>query len=207
MSKTINNKDQKGFTIIEVLIVLAIAALILLVVFLAVPGLQRSQRNSGRKSDIGRIITGVNNFVSNNAGVTVATATDCNTAYNDATTLSQFKNATTAWSCTAITGLAADAGAAAATATINSSLGEGLYYYAMPSPAITKVFPKTATPSAKNQVILFPGFLCKAPNGGVYTDATTEIVTTSNVTVTSLAIVYTTETGTANWAYNCVNAG
>ncbi|HPW47952.1 MAG TPA: prepilin-type N-terminal cleavage/methylation domain-containing protein, partial [Candidatus Saccharibacteria bacterium] len=35
-------KDQKGFTIIEVLIVLAIAALILLIVFLAVPALQRN---------------------------------------------------------------------------------------------------------------------------------------------------------------------
>ena len=36
-------KDNKGFTIIEVLIVLAIAGLIMLTVFLAVPSLQRQQ--------------------------------------------------------------------------------------------------------------------------------------------------------------------
>ena len=35
-------KDAKGFTIIEVALVLAIAGLIFLVVFLALPALQRS---------------------------------------------------------------------------------------------------------------------------------------------------------------------
>jgi prepilin-type N-terminal cleavage/methylation domain-containing protein len=38
-----------GFTIIEVMIVLAIAGLILLIVFLAVPALQRNSRNYQRK--------------------------------------------------------------------------------------------------------------------------------------------------------------
>ena len=47
---------KSGFTIIEVMIVLAIAALILLVVFKAVPGLQRSQRNTARKQDAQRLI-------------------------------------------------------------------------------------------------------------------------------------------------------
>src|SRR5690348_14475328 len=61
-------KISEGFTIIEVLIVLAIAALIMLIVFLAVPNLQRSSRNNGRKSDIGRIATGINDYVSNNNG-------------------------------------------------------------------------------------------------------------------------------------------
>jgi prepilin-type N-terminal cleavage/methylation domain-containing protein len=40
---------RKGFTIIEVLIVLAVAALILLVIFLAVPALRRNERNYDRK--------------------------------------------------------------------------------------------------------------------------------------------------------------
>ena len=43
--------NQEGFTIIEVLIVLAIAGLIMVVVFLAVPNLQKSQRNNSRKTD------------------------------------------------------------------------------------------------------------------------------------------------------------
>ncbi len=39
-------KIQQGFTIIEVIIVLVIAAIIMLAVFLVVPQLQRTQRNS-----------------------------------------------------------------------------------------------------------------------------------------------------------------
>jgi prepilin-type N-terminal cleavage/methylation domain-containing protein len=42
MKNIYKQKRQQGFTIIEVLIVLAIAALILLIVFLAVPALQRN---------------------------------------------------------------------------------------------------------------------------------------------------------------------
>jgi len=60
--------DQKGFTIIEVLIVLAIAALILLIVFLAVPSLQRNSRNTQRKNDIAALAGAINEFVSNNGG-------------------------------------------------------------------------------------------------------------------------------------------
>lgn len=61
-------KDQKGFTIIEVLIVLAIAGLILLIVFLAVPALQRNSRNTQRKNDIAAVIGGINDYITNNGG-------------------------------------------------------------------------------------------------------------------------------------------
>jgi prepilin-type N-terminal cleavage/methylation domain-containing protein len=43
-------KQYLGFTIIEVMIVLAIVGLIMLIVFLAVPPLQRSSRNTDRKN-------------------------------------------------------------------------------------------------------------------------------------------------------------
>lgn len=59
-------KSEKGFTIIEVMIVLAIAGLILLIVFLAVPALQRNSRNTQRKSDIGRIGSAATTVASNN---------------------------------------------------------------------------------------------------------------------------------------------
>ncbi len=61
------NKDQ-GFTIIEVLIVLAIAGLIMLIVFLAVPALQRSARNTQRKNDASAIASAVANYINNNGG-------------------------------------------------------------------------------------------------------------------------------------------
>lgn len=48
-------KNEKGFTIIEVLIVLAIAGLIMVIVFLAVPALQRNSRNTQRSADAAKI--------------------------------------------------------------------------------------------------------------------------------------------------------
>lgn len=60
---------QKGFTIIEVLIVLAIAGLILLIVFLAVPALQRNSRNTAIKNDVQNSLGGVPEFQNANNGV------------------------------------------------------------------------------------------------------------------------------------------
>lgn len=60
--------SEGGFTIIEVLIVLAIAGLILLIVFLAVPALQRNSRNTQRKNDVSALLGAVNEFTSNHNG-------------------------------------------------------------------------------------------------------------------------------------------
>jgi prepilin-type N-terminal cleavage/methylation domain-containing protein len=46
----------RGFTIIEVIIVLVVGAVIMLAVFLVVPQLQQSARNSRRRSDAQRIL-------------------------------------------------------------------------------------------------------------------------------------------------------
>jgi prepilin-type N-terminal cleavage/methylation domain-containing protein len=62
------HKDNKGFTIIEVLIVLAIAGLIMLIVFLAVPALQRNQRNNARNNDASRIAAAVTECLANRNG-------------------------------------------------------------------------------------------------------------------------------------------
>lgn len=63
-----NKKSDKGFTIIEVMIVLAIAGLIMLIVFLAVPALQRNSRNTQRKNDISNLLGGIADFQTNNSG-------------------------------------------------------------------------------------------------------------------------------------------
>ena len=57
-----------GFTIIEVMIVLAIAGLIMAIVFLAIPALQRTNRNTQRKSDASRLSGLISEFVANNNG-------------------------------------------------------------------------------------------------------------------------------------------
>lgn len=63
-----NIKRSEGFTIIEVLIVLAIAGLILLIVFLAVPALQRNSRNTAIKNDVQNVLGGVGEFEAANSG-------------------------------------------------------------------------------------------------------------------------------------------
>lgn len=62
------HKKQSGFTIIEVVLVLAIAGLIFLMVFIALPALQRNQRDTQRKDDLGRVKVAVNNYMSSNRG-------------------------------------------------------------------------------------------------------------------------------------------
>ncbi len=68
MRKQFSKKDLGGFTIIEVIIVLAIAGLIMIIVFLAVPQLQRNSRDQSRKSVASRIKSEIENYASNNAG-------------------------------------------------------------------------------------------------------------------------------------------
>jgi prepilin-type N-terminal cleavage/methylation domain-containing protein len=67
MSQT-QSKTKTGFTIIEVLIVLAIAGLILLIVFLAVPALQRNSRNTTMKNDVQNVLGGVAEYQAANNG-------------------------------------------------------------------------------------------------------------------------------------------
>jgi prepilin-type N-terminal cleavage/methylation domain-containing protein len=75
-------RNKKGFTIIEVMIVLAIAGLIMAIVFLAVPALQRNAHNNSRRSDASHLAGLVNEYAANHAGAlptTIGTAaTDLN---------------------------------------------------------------------------------------------------------------------------------
>lgn len=64
----IQHKKQ-GFTIIEVVLVLAIAGLIFLMVFIALPALQRGQRDDARKRDVTLIASAVTDFSSANRGI------------------------------------------------------------------------------------------------------------------------------------------
>ena len=70
-NKRWNSSSQKpAFTIIEVVLVLAIAGLIFLMVFIALPALQRNQRDTQRRNDIGRVLTALQSYQSNNRGST-----------------------------------------------------------------------------------------------------------------------------------------
>jgi prepilin-type N-terminal cleavage/methylation domain-containing protein len=73
MRNLLQKRKSEGFTIIEVMIVLAIAGLILLIVFLAVPALQRNAHNTSIKNDVAGLLGGVNEYANNNNGIPPAT--------------------------------------------------------------------------------------------------------------------------------------
>jgi type II secretory pathway pseudopilin PulG len=69
LKKRWNSSSQiEGFTIIEVVLVLAIAGLIFLMVFIALPALQRSQRNAQYKNNLSVVVGLLQNYKSNNRG-------------------------------------------------------------------------------------------------------------------------------------------
>lgn len=113
-------KESKGFTIIEVLIVLAIAGLILLIVFLAVPALQRNSRNTQRRDDIAKALGLVTEYSNNNngllpgygvcgLGVMKLAATNQNNASN-VTVEGNYYGRNTGTSCSVVAGATNNAG-------------------------------------------------------------------------------------------------
>ena len=66
-----NINSKQGFTIIEVVLVLAIAGLIFLMVFVALPALQRSQRDTSRRNDMSRVDTSLVQYQTNHSNLSV----------------------------------------------------------------------------------------------------------------------------------------
>ena len=84
-------KTGTGFTIIEVVLVLAIAGLIFLMVFVALPALQRSQRDTQKREDVSRVASALTQHQTNNSGslptATVADLKVCSTSSSNKTSL------------------------------------------------------------------------------------------------------------------------
>lgn len=58
----------RGFTVIETSLVIAIGGLILMMVFVALPALQRSQRDTSRRESLSKLITEIKNYQISNRG-------------------------------------------------------------------------------------------------------------------------------------------
>jgi prepilin-type N-terminal cleavage/methylation domain-containing protein len=78
--KNLPKRTNKGFTIIEVMIVLAIAGLIMVIVFIAVPQLQRNQRDNARQSIANRLKAEMETYAGNNQGQYPFTVAACGSA-------------------------------------------------------------------------------------------------------------------------------
>lgn len=74
--KLFTKRNQSGFTIIEVMIVLAIAGVIMLALFLAVPALQRNSRNNSYRNDAGKIAAAYAELSSARNGAVLSGAAD-----------------------------------------------------------------------------------------------------------------------------------
>lgn len=68
MLKKLLNRER-GFTIIEVMIVLAIAGLIMVIVFIAVPQLQSNARDTRRRDLVSRVKAEMETYANNNGGI------------------------------------------------------------------------------------------------------------------------------------------
>lgn len=84
MKDLLHKKRAEGFTIIEVMIVLAIAGLIMVIVFIAVPQLQRNQRDNARQNIANRVKAELETYAGNNQGLYPFTAAGTGTGtWND----------------------------------------------------------------------------------------------------------------------------
>lgn len=160
------HNEQKGFTIIEVVLVLAIAALIFLVVFLAVPALQRSQRDTQRRTDLGRFQTAIVNYAGNHQGK-IPLSADMTNAW-----LHQYVRANGADRFEDPSGNTSTGGTPA-TAQYNITTGTVVPSYT----------------SANNSMYYRTGVICNAAN------TTTNYVTATGATPRSFAVLVPLESG------------
>ena len=205
MKNLYKQKRSQGFTIIEVLIVLAIAALILLIVFLAVPSLQRNARNTQRKSDVANMGSAISNFEGNNSGA-IPTAQGYDTG-DPATLLLYCKGGTPSVSGSLTGGNSWTTNNAFGCLTSNNNFDSAkLGYY---KPADNKVFfansaasPTVAAPGSEsaanistNSVIIDLGYTCNSSSTGPGTASSR-----------SVAVLYVSETSTGNGNLQCVQS-
>lgn len=73
-------RNEQGFTIIEVVLVLAIAGLIFLMVFIAYPALSRSRQDTQRREDLSRVSSQLTSYMTNNNGKLPSNSTSTSSA-------------------------------------------------------------------------------------------------------------------------------
>lgn len=188
MLQKLKSKSE-GFTIIEVLIVLAIAGLIILIVFLAVPALQRNSRNTQRRNDTAGVASAVANFSNNTGGQLADRVAGDGTNTNN---LVLSRNGVTGASETAKLGYYTTAvGATPATSS-------GNVFISTPGtlPTITNnpANPASATNLRNDSISIVVGWSCNSTNTGLGTQ---------NARV--VAILYNLEAATGNGNIQCVS--
>jgi prepilin-type N-terminal cleavage/methylation domain-containing protein len=178
------NKSTAGFTIIETMIVLAIAGLMLTLVLLALTGLERSGHNSQRTSNANSALQLISEYMLNNSGNLPTSCgplfnppalTTCNAGTNlpDLTTLPSI---VTAFGVKNV-GIYATNAAAAASANFSTN----------------NIFP-TATAKA-DWLSIYNYVICNSPGSN-------PIVTTTGAGYNDIAAIYSLQSG-SGWQVQC----
>ena len=130
--KKLNNRKlgKGGFTLIEVVLVLAIGGLIFLLAFLAFQQATQNRRDTQRRSDAGRVISEIENAMSDGNGTT----------FSDPTTMSKFVQSYLAGS--QVTGAG---GAVTGAKFENNNIVYSLNYGTPPTAGIPAISSSTAT--------------------------------------------------------------
>jgi len=68
MGHSLKSRTADGFTLVEVMIVLAIAGLMLLLILEIIPALERTSRNNSRKQDVSTILEAVSHWELSHSG-------------------------------------------------------------------------------------------------------------------------------------------
>ena len=85
------SRSKNGFTIIEVVLVLAIAGLIFIMAFVGFPALQRSQRDAQRRQDVDRFYSSLSQYLINSKALPGETVSGITISY------SELESATSGW--------------------------------------------------------------------------------------------------------------
>lgn len=197
MLSKLKKSDNKGFTIIEVMIVLAIAGLILLIVFLAVPALQRQSRNTQRKTDASSIAAALATYISNNNGkLPVSLGANATTNLLDICSAGGAQNGGVGGTaCTANTNTeAAKIGYYDLSVNTNvrmTAAGTPAAGFALPTVSATGTAISDTT-ITRDQVLIVPKVNC-SPNGAAY-----------SYSPRTMVVLYVTESASGNGSLQCV---
>jgi prepilin-type N-terminal cleavage/methylation domain-containing protein len=196
----IHQRDREGFTIIEVMIVLAIAGLIMLIVFLAVPALQRTARNTSRKNDASAIAGALANYIDDNGGALPTGIGD-----NGADTASVVfgtsgcKYTNPSWACNTEQAKLGFYVVGTGDATmVGVANNDSNVYFESPAaaPAIKAVLPGSEGAAAVsiNTILVLEGYTC----------GPTATIGSPTANSRDASIYYVTETGTGVGALQCI---
>lgn len=128
--KQLNNK--KGFTLIEVVLVLAIGGLIFLLAFIAFQQVSANRRDTQRRADAGRIVAELQNYYGDKQSFPLAsTGSATDVCPSGATTAGTFLFFTQKYMCSSTDGFKPPAGNANYTAGAASALTKDVIVYTL----------------------------------------------------------------------------